>query len=343
MCGAWWEALETKLVDGTGAKGAGPGTPYMRCVLCGGEAVRTLTVNTSIGVNIVQCKACAFVQTEPVSHRGLGHYYATYYRGTPTPDRIAGGRVRSRLQAQAQVAFLEEILGRRRYGATLDYGTADGELPALLRTVSDAVHATEEDPRYLAVLEKEPWLTLVSEDVLRAGRLAGALDLVTLSHVLEHLPDPGEYLQLFAALLKPGGHLLIDVPNETELLKRGFQAMGHLHYFTAESLRRLIERDGLYDILHLRHCNRSVQAYIDSGFRLPENYALASTPDGTTIRALLRNRDHGRRVTDARPIAQPTDALFEEYSARLIEYYHRLAAAEERLRKLEASAAVKSA
>lgn len=324
--------------DKVEAAGAMIGAPQMRCVLCGGESHRTVTINRSVGVYIVQCAKCGFIQTEPVSRRGLSYYYSTHYRGSPRPEQIAAGRAKSAQQAKSQVAFLQEILGARRFGAALDYGTADGELPSLLRSVSDRVYATEEDPRYLAVLKNEPWLTLVPEDALRAGRLHGELDLVTLSHVLEHLPDPGEHLQLFAAILKPGGHLLIDVPNEVELLQRGFQAMGHLHFFTADSLKWLLQRDGLFEVLHVRHCNRTVQSFIDSGFRSPENYSLADTPNGTTIRALVRNRDHGRKVTDARRIAQPMEALFEEYSARLVDYYHRLVIAEERVRRLEASA-----
>ena len=307
---------------------------YMRCVLCGGGSVRTVTVNHSIGVNIVQCAECGFVQTEPVSRRALSHYYATYYRGAPGPEQIAQGRSRSRLQAASQVTFLDQMLGRRHYDSALDYGTADGELPMRLRDFCKTVYATEEDPRYIAVLRQESWLNLVQEDELRAGRLAGALDLVTLSHVLEHLPDPGEHLQLFGALLKPGGYLLVDVPNEVLLLMRGFQAMGHLHYFTADSLRRLAERDRMFDIVHIRHCNRSVQAFIDSGFKLPEDYSLSDTPDGTTIRALLRNRAHRRGVAEIKAMAQPKDELFEEYSARLLEAHHRLQAAEGRLRKL---------
>ena len=43
-------------------------------------------------------------------------------------------------------------------------------------------------------------------------------DLITTSHVLEHLRDPREMLLKLGSLLKTGGRLYIEVPNEAGLL-----------------------------------------------------------------------------------------------------------------------------
>ena len=43
-------------------------------------------------------------------------------------------------------------------------------------------------------------------------------DVVRLSHVLEHIPDPGRFLDWVVALLNPGGVVVIAVPNRESLV-----------------------------------------------------------------------------------------------------------------------------
>ena len=83
-------------------------------------------------------------------------------------------------------------------------------------------------------------------------------DAIVLSHVLEHVPKPGDTLTLVEALLAPGGRLLIEVPNVLSLRarlalpvfcrklnfdeRRAFPT--HLHYFSLSTLRKLLEKHG---------------------------------------------------------------------------------------------------
>jgi 2-polyprenyl-3-methyl-5-hydroxy-6-metoxy-1,4-benzoquinol methylase len=69
--------------------------------------------------------------------------------------------------------------------------------------------------------------------------------------VLEHLDQPAQYLLTAYDLLKPGGILIIEVPNCESI---GFQLLGlrnfcldypnHLVFFTPPALRGLLERCG---------------------------------------------------------------------------------------------------
>ncbi|MCW2671733.1 MAG: ubiG 1 [Frankiales bacterium] len=45
--------------------------------------------------------------------------------------------------------------------------------------------------------------------------VCGPFELITLFHVLEHLPSPGGTLRLVADLLAPGGHLVMALPNDS--------------------------------------------------------------------------------------------------------------------------------
>ncbi|MFL6352646.1 MAG: class I SAM-dependent methyltransferase [Bryobacteraceae bacterium] len=76
-------------------------------------------------------------------------------------------------------------------------------------------------------------------------------DLIILSHVLEHLPNPIPSLQQCLRLLRPGGKLVVVVPNiasaEARLFSRswlGLEIPRHLIHFTEATARNVIERAG---------------------------------------------------------------------------------------------------
>jgi len=80
---------------------------------------------------------------------------------------------------------------------------------------------------------------------------AGSFDAVTLWDVLEHVPQPLEFLRTCASLLKPGGHLFLNVPDldspEARVLGRRWPLLlaEHLNYFNRQSLRFCGEKAGL--------------------------------------------------------------------------------------------------
>lgn len=308
--------------------------PFASCLICASADVREVTVNRSFGVNIFQCNVCHFVQSEYVSGRGLESYYRNFYRGKLDEPGLAAHRHKGAAQAKGQIAYLLEQQPGLKVSTALDYGTAEGSLGHELRAIADKVWVTEMDPQFVDLLKRDPLLTLVDHRELASDRFDGFFDVVCISHVLEHLTDPYEALDLFAAALKPGGLLLVDIPNEVRMLQRGFQAKGHLSYFTKESFGRFVEAHGCFDLMEIRTCNREVDVFIDSGFRAPEEYSIPLARDGTTIRALLRTRASDARQR-RRSHAFDQAALLNEYSARILHFYMVLAATQAQVAKLE--------
>jgi 2-polyprenyl-3-methyl-5-hydroxy-6-metoxy-1,4-benzoquinol methylase len=308
--------------------------PFATCLICASADARNVTANRSFGVNIFQCNACHFVQSEYVSARGLESYYRSFYRGALDQSGLAAHRQKGTEQAKGQIAYLLEQQPGLKVSAALDYGTAEGSLGHELCAVADQVWVTEMDPQFVALLKQDPLLTLVDHKELAAQRFEGFFDVVCISHVLEHLTDPYEAMELFTSVLKPGGLLLVDIPNEVRMLQRGFQGRGHLSYFTKESFGRFVETHGCFDLLEIRTCNREVDVYIDSGFRAPEEYSISLARDGTTIRALLRNRAPAARQRRRRH-AFDQAALLNEYSARIMHLYTVLAATQAQAAQLD--------
>ena len=84
-------------------------------------------------------------------------------------------------------------------------------------------------------------------------------DVISLSHCLEHVPDPREELEAASHLLNPGGRLFIEVPDPAckfgrwlgRLWLPWFQPQ-HLNLYPAETLAELCERCDL-EVLEIDH------------------------------------------------------------------------------------------
>jgi 2-polyprenyl-3-methyl-5-hydroxy-6-metoxy-1,4-benzoquinol methylase len=80
-------------------------------------------------------------------------------------------------------------------------------------------------------------------------------DVITVSHVIEHVYDPLGLLEDLYRLLKPGGSLWLDTPNLSSLgaqrFGRNWRALEpprHLTLFTFKSLRKSLEKAGFKNI-----------------------------------------------------------------------------------------------
>lgn len=77
-------------------------------------------------------------------------------------------------------------------------------------------------------------------------------DVITMWHVLEHVPDLPAQIQLLKRLLKPGGLIVIAVPNyrSADALHYGnfwaaYDVPRHLWHFSRTSVSKLMQRNGL--------------------------------------------------------------------------------------------------
>lgn len=89
-------------------------------------------------------------------------------------------------------------------------------------------------------------------------------DVITLSHVIEHVYDPVGLLRNIHRLLKPGGSLWIETPNINSRLSlkygknwRGLEPPRHLVLFTCEQLRKLLFTVGFSGVR--QHWNRAAE------------------------------------------------------------------------------------
>jgi hypothetical protein len=74
------------------------------------------------------------------------------------------------------------------------------------------------------------------------------VDIIIARHVLEHAAKPDLFLKVLRSLIKPNGHLIIEVPDCTNAFKKGDYSTiweEHTLYFTPITFMRSLERHGL--------------------------------------------------------------------------------------------------
>jgi 2-polyprenyl-3-methyl-5-hydroxy-6-metoxy-1,4-benzoquinol methylase len=214
------------------------------CPLCGHEDSLLFDRREHFGrlVSNRLCTRCGLIYQSPrMTAAEIEAHYAAEYRRT-----IQGREGPTRkdldfqtLRAERLTAFLKKRVGRLE--RHLDIGCSAGiflqRVQAAFRTQAVGVEPGEAYRRHAcqAGLEVHARLEQVEADGRR-------FDLISLIHVLEHLPDPVAYLiRLRESLLARGGWLLVEVPNV--YIHTSFE-YEHLYSFSRRTLTETLRKAG---------------------------------------------------------------------------------------------------
>lgn len=198
------------------------------------------------------CASCGLTYVDPIPTREeLARFYAERYR---LEYKQASRPRLKHIYRAGKVA-----LGRLRIAGllaaptarVLDCGAGGGEFSYLLTSRGYRLTGIEPNDGYREYARAEYGIDL------RPGTLddnefgPAEFDLVTIFHVLEHVPDPRAALRRLAAWLKPGGHLYIEVPNALTDVSSpsNLYHRAHLYYFAASPLAALARQAGLATVL----------------------------------------------------------------------------------------------
>jgi SAM-dependent methyltransferase len=202
---------------------------------------------------IFHCRDCEIALTQPVPEPGAwARYYPPAYYGAAGVKRFPAPVewIQHQLYA-ARIRRVEKLNGDR-LGRVLDVGCGRGFLLQEFRRRGWEVLGTEADSKAAAHAQQVLQLP-VKVGALEALDLpAASFDAIVLWHVLEHLADPTTTLVEVHRLLRPGGTLLVGVPNfgswEARLCRDKWFHLDvprHLAHFTLASLQNALERAGL--------------------------------------------------------------------------------------------------
>ena len=98
---------------------------------------------------------------------------------------------------------------------------------------------------------KSQGLTAIEGELPKVTFPYASFDVITFWHVLEHVPEPDQYVKMCSRIIKPKGFMIIEVPNSDSIPARLFRCNWlaldlprHLSHFTPASLSYLLNKHG---------------------------------------------------------------------------------------------------
>jgi SAM-dependent methyltransferase len=235
------------------------------CLLCNGALEKSVgeLFDTRFGIEgtyeVWRCLECDLEQIFPVpAPAELGRLYKSYYnfggeRGT-TYTRLREWFFSSWLYRMW--IFLDGDIsfhGQKGAGRLLDAGCNEGRGLRIYARNGFQAEGLELNPSAAAVARESGFTVHVGDTTDFAA--PEAYDVVVLSNVLEHAPDPKKVLINLRGNLKPGGQLWISCPNSRSWLRGVFGRFWinwhvpfHISHFSTEALKRLLTDAGFQNV-----------------------------------------------------------------------------------------------
>ncbi len=229
------------------------------CPFCGWTDSRTLTHQLrASGHSLRRCRECdlEFLWPVPGWDEIQSIYGADYYRSWGMAD---GETLEVAEMKKATFALrMREICRYARPGRVLDVGTASGFFLEVAEEFGFEPYGVELSEYSGALAQRK-----FGVDNIWLGTLETApferqsFQLIAMSDLLEHVPDPARTLERARDLLAPGGVLMVMTPN-TGSLTRWLMGvtwthykLEHLTYWSPAVIRRAASQTG-YRVLSIR-------------------------------------------------------------------------------------------
>jgi SAM-dependent methyltransferase len=221
------------------------------CPACGTESFRYFELGE--GNRLRRCTACDTVSVEDYADPSEV-YVDGYMFGEAGPfglDVRAPDFQRYLLRVARRRMELIEQARRLPAGSLLDVGSGTGEVLLTARERGWQVQGVEPE-RTAAAMARERGLPVAIGSLEESGLPQRSYDVVSAFHVLEHIPDSRSFLRTMARWARPGGYVVIEVPNFASVQRRrlaerwsGLRPREHLVHFTPATLRATFAAAGI--------------------------------------------------------------------------------------------------
>jgi SAM-dependent methyltransferase len=177
------------------------------CYLCGGNSFskRPGRVRDRRELDVLQCRSCGLVFLSSFDHITPDFYENSGMDGgSVNPDDWLRATARD---DERRFRTLERDITNK---TLLDFGCGNGGFLARAGRVAALAMGIEPDLSLGPHFHQKKLTVYPDPD-----EIDQTFDIITLFHVLEHLPDPVNILRRLAGMLRPEGSIIIEVPNAT--------------------------------------------------------------------------------------------------------------------------------
>lgn len=205
---------------------------------------------------LVQCLDCGFIFTNPrPTLVDLPRYYKSddYISHTDSRksffERLYGLVKQHMLRRKAKI--INKLTHKEKF-RILDYGCATGDLLLYLQNKGAIGLGFEPDAGARNKAKLKGVSVLSDDKELLTDQYRGRFDVITLWHVLEHIPDLQTKVKMFSGLISENGVIIVAVPEykSYDAKHYGFtwaawDVPRHLNHFERKSLTMLFKKNGL--------------------------------------------------------------------------------------------------
>lgn len=222
---------------------------------------------------VIECEQCGFKHLSPIpTDKELDHFYKKEYfnltkKGNRAPEirkQMQGG-----VEAKKEVNWINDTLYQDIFyianmwnindKSLLDIGCGNGELLKFMRCRGWGVVGIEPSKDATERIDGiEIYNKMLGEFILSGTNKK--FSFISMLNVLEHVPNPKEFLEQSKILLKDDGLICIRVPNDfttiqseaelkTSKSKWWVAVPDHINYFNKNSLEQLLYKVG-FDIIY---------------------------------------------------------------------------------------------
>ena len=234
------------------------------CNYCGNDNSELVNQGLDLYLNrpenhtLVRCKNCGLIYQNPKLQEDelLAHYPTANYELYSQPINNEKSPIRRADRQLSMIRRYRRIMKHTEQpGHILDIGCATGSFIAIMRDQGWEVSGVELNPEVAQYARTVLNLNVHPGTLEQAGFSDDSFDVVTMWDVFEHVLNPKATLKEIVRILKPGGTLVISVPNPSSLEARifganwaGWDRPRHLHLFTPAVLKRYLKDAGFAKI-----------------------------------------------------------------------------------------------
>jgi len=204
-----------------------------------------------------RCRACGleFVWPQPEIEQ-LNSEYQEYYAGQRVDDSFDAMTELAVPVLRMNIGYASRDPARDEV-RFLDIGCGGGHFVLAAQIMGFQAYGIDVDGQATSKARKRG-LRVFTGSLPHPDLPAAYFDLIKLMHVVEHVPDPQALFVEVAKLLRPGGVIWVDVPNQRSFMafmKKGLNFLGmsdygylqpplHLTAFSKRSMKSLLRETG---------------------------------------------------------------------------------------------------
>lgn len=227
-----------------------------QCLLCDNKQfTKNLTVKDHFlsgeTFELICCSHCGLISTTPgLKEEDLWKYYKS--ENYISHSSKAGTTFEKIYQAVRNYTISKKVKLISRYSRgknILDIGCATGEFLNACRQHGFSVEGIEPNENARQIALQNHNLSIHGLEMIKSLS-DNSFDVITLWHVLEHVPDLNERMKQISRLLKPDGTVFLALPNH-----ESFDAKHYREFWAAYDVPR-----------HIFHFNKKSLAYLANKF-----------------------------------------------------------------------------